>query len=342
MKDAILAKIQKDYGKVIINGSAIAEREDAVIPVTPALDIALSGGIPEGSWVVVTGMPKTGKTTLCLHIARKCKLPENGARDIWFFNIEARFKKMNMDGISGLNREDIEVIESEEGGKPLSAEDFLNIAEAIMRNTTKGVFIFDSFSMLSEASEQESEANQNRRSGQAKLLAQFCRRMATVVRMNKHIVLGMTHLMANTSGWGASVVEKSGNALAYQVDVKLRIKSVKYVKEGGITDEEGKETGGKRIGQLINWVCECSALGAHGNSAETFLRYGQGFDEVREIINIGCDVGLINKPAKGAWFTCEYLLDKPKLQGMENLRAFLLEDIGRLELLQMKIRELVC
>jgi hypothetical protein len=35
-------------------------------------------------------------------------------------------------------------------------------------------------------------------------------------------------------------------------------------------------------------------------------------------------------------------LDKPKLQGMENLRAFLLEDIGRLELLQMKIRELVC
>ncbi|MEM4674594.1 MAG: KaiC domain-containing protein [Pyrobaculum sp.] len=34
-----------------------------------ALDKALEGGIPQGSWVVVTGEPGVGKSTLCIHFA---------------------------------------------------------------------------------------------------------------------------------------------------------------------------------------------------------------------------------------------------------------------------------
>lgn len=33
------------------------------------LDRALEGGIPQGSWVVVTGEPGVGKSILCMHFA---------------------------------------------------------------------------------------------------------------------------------------------------------------------------------------------------------------------------------------------------------------------------------
>ncbi|MFM7796447.1 MAG: hypothetical protein ACKO7N_06760, partial [Candidatus Nitrosotenuis sp.] len=54
--------VVKNFGdNIILSGNAIVDRKSIVIPVSPSLDIVLNGGIPEGSFVVLTGQPKCGK-----------------------------------------------------------------------------------------------------------------------------------------------------------------------------------------------------------------------------------------------------------------------------------------
>lgn len=55
--------IQKAFGKVISKGSELisVKKNLKTLTVSPCLDIALNGGLLEGSWVVVSGDPKTGK-----------------------------------------------------------------------------------------------------------------------------------------------------------------------------------------------------------------------------------------------------------------------------------------
>ena len=54
--------VTKTFGDdIILTGNAIVDKKSVIIPVSPALDIVLNGGIPEGSFVVLTGQPKCGK-----------------------------------------------------------------------------------------------------------------------------------------------------------------------------------------------------------------------------------------------------------------------------------------
>ena len=149
----------------------------------------------------------------------------------------------------------------------------------------------------------------------AKLLAKFCRKVANVIPVNKNIVIGITHLMGNPTGYGAEFKEKSGQAIAYQTDIKLRAKTFKAWTTGA---------DGTQIGQEIEWQVICSALGPPGGQITSYIRYGQGVDKYMEAVTLGSDLGLIHKG--GAWYTLTSLPDKPKFQGTEKVRAFLLEN----------------
>jgi len=157
--------------------------------------------------------------------------------------------------------------------------------------------------------------NKMQRADGAKLLAKFCRKVANVIPVNKNVVIGITHLMGNPTGYGAEFKEKSGQAIAYQTDIKLRAKSFKPWTVG---------TDNTQIGQEINWQVVVSALGSPGGNITSYLRYGEGIDKYMEAICLASDIGLISKG--GAWYTLTSLPDKPKFQGTEKVRNFLLEN----------------
>lgn len=281
--------INKEYGNVSKSAKSFMEKKNIIVPVSPSTDIALNGGVPEGSWLVYNGKPKCGKTTSALHFAKNCQKKEYGSKHIYFMNIEGRLKEMNLDGIEGLEKEKFTIIESEEE-RILSAKDYLNIAEKLVYSHPGCVILFDSFSALCHEKELQDGVGTSTRGGGAALLAQFCRQMANVVPVKKTIIIGITHLMANTSGYGAAMQEKGGLGIAYQVDVKLRCKST-----------EPWDHNGKRVGQKVTWVAETTALGGvPGSEFESWIRYGKGIDELKEIIVIGQDIGLIEK--KGAYY----------------------------------------
>jgi len=328
--------VNKKFGdEIILSGNALIDKKVMIIPFSPALDIALNGGIPEGSFVVLTGQPKCGKTTSSLDFAANAQKPEyahqsfKDGRQVYYLNIEGRLKKRDLEGIPGLDLDRFHIIGSQQG-KILHAEEYLQIGERIINEVPGCVLIIDSYSALCTEAEITSDMDKMQRADGAKLLAKFCRKVANVIPVNRNIVIGITHLMGNPTGYGAEFKEKSGQAIAYQTDIKLRAKSFKPWVVG---------TDNTQIGQEIEWQVVCSALGAPGAVTTSYIRYGQGIDKCTELVNLASDLGVIQKG--GAWYTVSCLEDAPKFQGTEKVRAFLLENETAYNKVSKAVKELL-
>lgn len=322
--------VTKQFGSdIILTGNAIVDKTTMIIPLSPSLDIVLNGGIPEGSFVVLTGQPKCGKTTTSLDFAATAQRKEyahgsfKDGREVYYLNIEGRLKKRDLEGIPGLDLSRFHVIGSQQG-KILHAEEYLQIGERIINEIPGSVIIIDSYSALCTEAEITSDMDKMQRADGAKLLAKFCRKVANVIPVNKNIVIGITHLMGNPTGYGAEFKEKSGQAIAYQTDIKLRAKTFKpWTLSADST----------QIGQEIEWQVLCSALGPPGGSITSYLRYGSGIDKHTELINFAVDIGLINKG--GAWYT----YNTEKFQGMEKLRQYFIDNPDHYKNLEKSVKD---
>lgn len=312
--------VKKKFGDEIMrSATAVVDKESITIPVSPALDIVLNGGIPEGSFVVFTGQPKCGKTTTSLDFAATAQKPEYKGdlkkdRHVYYLNIEGRLKKRDLEGIPNLDLDRFQVIGSQQG-KILHAEEYLQIAERIINEEPGSILIIDSYSALCTEAEITSSMDKMQRADGAKLLAKFCRKVANVIPVNKNIVIGITHLMGNPGYGNVEWKEKSGQAIAYQTDVKLRAKMFKAWT--GSAD-------GPQIGQEVDWTVLCSSLGPPGGNIKSYIRYGEGVDKAMELVTLCVDLGIIAKG--GAWYTLSSVKDKPKFQGTEKLRQFVVDN----------------
>lgn len=312
--------LQKTFGDdILMSGNAIKEKETIVIPLSPSLDMILNGGVPEGSFMVLTGQPKCGKTVTSLSLAATALEPQyqgnlEKPRHVYYLNIEGRLKKRDIEGIKGLDLNRFTLIGSTQG-KILHAEEYLQIAERIINQEPGSIVIIDSYSALCTEAEITSDMNKMQRADGAKLLAKFCRKVANVIPVNKNIVIGITHLMGNPTGYGAEFKEKSGQAIAYQTDIKLRAKRFSPWLLG-------KEN--SQIGQEVEWQVVCSALGPPGATTTSYIRYGEGIDKYMELFNLAVDIGVISKG--GAWYTFTSVEETPKFQGSEKARDFIVNN----------------
>lgn len=323
--------LQKKYGNVEISADFILEQEQEIISVSPAIDIGLSGGIPEGSWTILTGAAKCGKSSLALTIAANAQKSD---RKIFYFDIEGRLKKMNLSGIRGLDtsKEKFSIIRSNEE-TVLAAEDFCTIAEEKVKENPRCAIILDSASALASRKELDDEITANTRVLGPKILASFCRKMGMVVPAKKCIIILMVHQIANTSGYGAPWVEDAGTKIQYQMDVKLKCKN----RTPNYWEEKGK-----KIGQIIDWEVVSSALGPPGQRIQNYLRYGEGIDKKWEIIAIACDLGLIDKPERSGWYTLTFLgEDGPKINGQHKVKEYFVENPNHYDDLEKQLHQML-
>ena len=258
--------IIKEYGNVLHDPSIITDRPLKVISVSPKIDIALGGGVPEGSLFIMTGPEKVGKTVTALAF---CANAQKHERVVYYANIEGRLRKRDLEGISGLDldAEKMQIISSTEGNI-LSAEKYLSIIDNIVHTKPGSIAVVDSFSALSSESELTGNLEDVQVMSVQKILAKFCRRISNALPINRVTVVGVTHLMANIQkfGRGKSKIEKSGSALKYQVDVKLHATHAQPIMQG--------ET---QIGQTVNWQVITSAIGPPGQKVASHIKYGEEF-----------------------------------------------------------------
>lgn len=319
MKDLI-----EKYGDVFFSAKQIKEMPRKVVPIGPMLNLGLHGGIPEGTWTIISGQPKSGKTTVALQLAKNAQLLYN--KHIYISDTEGRFESLNTESVSGLDLDKLTIIKSSKGNI-LTAQKHLDIALAIIKDHPDCVYILDSSSALCAEEELTTEMKSAGRNSTPKLLASFCRQAGQYVPINNTIVLIIQHLIANTSGYGAAYYEDSGQKIKYQYQNKLRCKKVE-----AWLDKENNQ-----IGQIVSWTIEGSALGSKGKTVSNYIRFNHGIDEEMEIIELGLIVGLIKKG--GAWFSSDLFPDK--IQGQEKLHEYLCSHRDIYNILYDKVKEML-
>lgn len=354
-EDEISNSIISKYGDVVRSGTEVLDNINSlkVIGLSPALDIALGGGLREGSVVVMTGDPKSGKTTTAMHFAAKCQ--KEGKRII-YVNTEGRLSEQNYK-IKDLDPSKIIVVEST-NERILTAEDFLNITEYYINNDPGCLIITDSLSNMVPACELEGEVRTGVRNALPRLLSMFFKRISGTLMKNKVILICITHNIANTGGspYAPQKMADCGNMLQYQAGTNM------------VITHRGKwqvpKDTGVHVGQIANWVIKTSNAGGRPNSiAESWIKYGIGIDEIQEIIHIACEFRLIK--AAGAWYTIQSAVDEPnhpiinkilsennisstqedierffKFQGVNNVAEFLNNNNTIADFLYEKIKEL--
>lgn len=311
--EMILSSIQENYGDVVTSGRQLIESKKEIVHVSPRIDAMLGGGILEGTCTFVVGKEKVGKTTLLLRI---CAQAQKQDRSVWYLDVEHRLQPKNLEGCKGLDIDNFNHIKSAQG-HILSAEKILSLAKQILTDIPRSVVVIDSFGALVTQGELEGELKGTQRNDLHKLLSLFHRVLTPIISINKNILLGVQHLYANTSGMGKETNSEGGSSKGrFLSDNKIRAEFIEKWEEG--TD---------RVGQLIHWRCDYSALpqGIPGAKCESYLRYGIGIDILQEQLLLAVDAGLIKK--SGTWFACLFVQNRtgeekpPQFQGEAKLYA---------------------
>jgi len=317
--------IKKEYGdSILITANSIVDRKRDVVPVSPTIDLITNGGLTTGLHVFA-GKSKSGKTSCCLYFAASA---QKKGYTIYYFNVENRLKKRDLECVPGLDLNNFYIIESSED-KILSATDYLQIAHQIISTKKKIVIIFDSMSAISSESELVEDMSKQLMDNGNKAIAKFVRKSSAAININDVIFISIHHMGVNMTSYGAPYIEKTSTAIRYQADTKLIFKSSSYWKIPKNSDNI--------IGQEIQIFCEHSALGPPGKTGTGFLVYGKSISKEAELINIAKDINLID--SAGAWYTMNFLEEKPKFQGEENCRLFLVENPQHYDTLNQLVRE---
>lgn len=305
-------KIQDINAEYLIDADAIKEIEGDIIQTVPSLDLALSGGIAEGTTTNIAGKPKCGKTTLCLEIIASA---QRMGKECYYADVEGRLRSDLLSTIDNLiwtkeqaeekNTQVLKIIRSTEDTF-LTAEMYLDILENLLKNRKGCLVILDSIAALCTESTQAAQAADSvKMAGVPTLMYRFLRKLAQIMPTRKTTLITITHLQANPSPYGGPV-QVGGNAIQYFASNRLVCHSV----------EKDKNKEGDVSGQIAVFKCESSALGPPNGLAPVHITYGNGVNKVMNLITTCVGLGLIVQ--SGAWFQWR----EQKFQGMENTYLF--------------------
>lgn len=277
--------IKKTYGNIMQGLDFVLDKEQKIISIGPALDWGC-GGIEVGSWNVLAGPPKSGKTTTVMQIASNAQ--KQYGMHVFYCNVEARFKKQNTEGLA-LDPNLFTLITSTEE-KILSAEDYLNVVDNILKSESNAFVVIDSLSSLCSEAEMTEGVRGNGRLINPRILGNFCRKCASIVPIRSSVLMGINHMITNTSGHGGKHFQVDGGLkVQYQADTILH---VKYFQDWTESDEV--------VGQQVHWNIVNTGLGKRGKEVTSYLRYGTGIDRVMEIFQLGVEFAAIEQA--GSWF----------------------------------------
>ena len=314
--ETALHQIEKDYGKGAIMrlGEDIPVNVESIPTGSLGLDIALGiGGVPRGRIVEIYGPEASGKTTLALHIVASA---QQSGGEAAYIDVEHALEPAYARAV-GVDIENLLI------SQPDTAEQALQITEALVRSGAIDVIVVDSVAALLPRSELEGEMGDSSVGVLARLMSQALRKLAGIVSKTNTIVIFINQLREKIGVmYGNPETTPGGRALKYYSSVRLDVRRVETIKSG---DE--------MVGNRTRVKIVKNKVAPPFKEAQFDITYGEGISKIGEIIDLGVRLELIEKT--GAWFTC----CGERIQGRDNVKAFLAENPDKADELEAQIRE---
>ena len=299
--DTVLAQIDKNFGKGTV--MRLGDRPEMNVEAIPtgslALDAALGiGGVPKGRIIEIYGPESSGKTTLALHILAEA---QKRGGEVAFVDAEHALDPVYAAAL-GVDTDNLLV------SQPDTGEQALEITDALVRSGAIDAVVVDSVAALVPKQEIEGEMGDTFVGLQARLMSQALRKLAGNIAKTNCVVIFINQLRMKIGVmYGNPETTTGGNALKFYASVRLDVRRVESIKEGG--NVIGNKT---RVKVVKNKVAPPF------KEAEFDIMYGQGVSRVGEILDLGAKLDIVQK--SGAWFNYgEIRLG----QGRDNAKEYL-------------------
>ena len=298
--------IEKQFGKgsIIVKGKEPKETGvNSISTGSIALDHAIGiGGVPKGRVTEIYGPEASGKTTLALHIIAEAQEKSGLA---CFIDAEHAF---HPEYAKALGVDVDELIMSQ----PDTGEQALEITDSLVRSGMVDVIVIDSVAALTPRAEIEGEMGASHMGLQARLMSQALRKLtANISKTNTSVIFINQMRMKIGVMFGNPETTTGGNALRFYSSVRLDIRRIATIK-----DASGATGNRTRVRVVKN------KLSPPFREAEFDIVYGKGISQVGEIVDIGVELGIIEK--SGSWYSYK---DAKIGQGRDNAKKYMEENV---------------
>ncbi|MCC7451694.1 MAG: recombinase RecA [Anaerolineae bacterium] len=314
--DAALQELTKRFGDgtVVRLGDAQHLQISSIPSGSLAVDIAVGvGGLPRGRITEIYGPESSGKTTVCLHTIAEAQ-KQGGL--CAFIDMEHALDPTYAAKI-GVDVNNLYI------SQPDTAEQALEICEALIRSGVFDVIVLDSVAALVPKAEIEGEMGDSHVGLQARLMSQALRKLSGAIK-HSNCVMIFTNQLREKVGimFGNPETTSGGRALKFYASVRLDIRRIQGIKIG---DED--------VGNRTRIRVTKNKVSPPFKEAEFDIMFAQGISKVGDILDIGTALGLIEK--RGAFFRYN---DGLLGQGRETAKEFLKNNPAIANEIEMTIR----
>ena len=315
--DTAIAQIEKNFGKgtVMRLGDKPEMQIDAIPTGSLALDAALGiGGVPKGRIIEIYGPESSGKTTLALHILAQA---QKQGGEVAFVDAEHALDPVYAAAL-GVDIDNMLV------SQPDTGEQALEITDALVRSGAVDAVVVDSVAALTPRAEIEGEMGDTFVGLQARLMSQALRKLAGTIAKTNCVVIFINQLRMKIGVmYGNPETTTGGNALKFYSSVRLDVRRVESLKEGG--NVVGNKT---RVKVVKNKVAPPF------REAYFDILYGQGISKWSELVDLAVQMDIVQK--SGSWFS---MGDERIGQGANSVKEYLIANPEIAERVEAQVRE---
>ena len=312
-----LSQIDKSFGKgtVMRLGDKPEMNVEAIPTGSLALDAALGiGGVPKGRIIEIYGPESSGKTTLALHILAQA---QKQGGEVAFVDAEHALDPVYAAAL-GVDIDNLLV------SQPDTGEQALEITDALVRSGAVDAVVVDSVAALVPKQEIEGEMGDTFVGLQARLMSQALRKLAGTIAKTNCVVIFINQLRMKIGVmYGNPETTTGGNALKFYSSVRLDVRRVEAIKEGG--NVIGNKT---RVKVVKNKVAPPF------KEAYFDIMYGQGISKWGELVDMAVQMDIIQK--SGSWFS---MGDERIGQGSNSVKEYLMRNPEIAETVEAQVRE---
>ena len=312
-----LDKIDKDFGKgsVMMMNEKGEQTQEVISTGSIGLDVALGiGGLPKGRVVEIYGPESSGKTTLATHVIAEAQKKGGICA---FIDAEHAFDSVYAQKL-GVDVDNLLISQPDYG------EQALEIADRLILSGAVDVVVIDSVAALVPKAELEGEMGDSKMGLHARLMSQALRKLTATISKTNTICIFINQLREKIGVmFGNPEVTTGGNALKFYASVRLDIRRIAQIKDG---DEA--------IGNRVKVKVVKNKVAPPFRAAEFDIVFGEGISKSGEIIDMGVELGIINK--SGSWFS--YNTDKLG-QGRDTVKQLMHDNPELAAEIENKIRE---